>query len=469
MTTELLNQLLDHALDLNIVLNDEYEIIFVNQAATVLLGYNKSALLKTDFFDLIHPDDETSIRKTLDAIAQAPGVNQHTTFRVKHKTKGWRIFEAHSWSNSSENKLRVLFCGHDATNRVVAQQELREKESQLRRAQRVAGIGNWELNLNTSEISASDQYFKLFGLAPRETITLSEIREFTHPEDRDRVREIIRDAQETMGSFDFRYRIVRTDGTVRIFNTKGRTEYYGNEFIMYGYVHDITEQVNREEAVILSKQRLSALAAQQHKIQEEERARLAREVHDVLGQATTALRLDIHWLLQNAPKDDKKYQQRAQQALTQIEETITMVRRIAHELRPGILDHLGIGAAIDWMSEQFSERSSLTFDITNEVEDDLELDPDLATAFFRIFQEAVTNVIKHADAQNVRVLLSRNETDLLLEIEDDGKGICESDLYGSSSLGILNMQERVLPWNGSFSINGKPGAGTLIKVAVPNA
>lgn len=468
MTTDLLNQLLDHALDLNLVLNEKYEIIYANRAAKSMLAFEKQELLGVSFFSLVHNDDRPSVERTINQVLRHREDKQHVTFRLKHKEKGWRIFEAHCWYNSTESRARILFCAHDVTNRVMAQKELIEKEEQLARAQRTANIGNWELNLNTSEITASSQYYRLFGIAPQESISLQAIMQYVHPDDREMVKTVVREAQESMGTINFRHRILRTDGALRHVNVQGKTEYYGDEFIMYGVIQDITEQVEREEMLMASRQRLSDLTAQLHRIQEEERARLAREVHDVLGQATTALRLDIHWIKENGPKDDEQFQQRAGRTLSQIEETIAMVRRISHELRPGILDHLGIGAALEWMSGQYEERTDLTFTVRNDIEDDLEdIEPDLATALFRVFQEAVTNVIRHANANTVNVRLFKDKHDLVLEIEDDGKGICESDLKESSSLGVLNMKERVMPWQGTFTINGNPGTGTLIKVSVP--
>ena len=231
---------------------------------------------------------------------------------------------------------------------------------------------------------------------------------------------------------------------------------------------DITNIVEREIALTESQEQLRQLASQLNRAQEEERSRLAREVHDVLGQATTALRLDIHWLKENGPQENEAFQNRVQKTLDQIEETIGTVRRISHELRPGVLDHFGLGAALEWLAEQYQERSPLNFEVHNHAEAQLEdLDADLATALFRIFQEAITNIIKHAEAKNVVVELDVADEQLVLSVLDDGKGIEDNHVSKSGSLGLLNMRERVLPWHGEVSVRGNAGKGTCVLVKIP--
>lgn len=230
-------------------------------------------------------------------------------------------------------------------------------------------------------------------------------------------------------------------------------------------LHDKTNMVQHAAALRKSRHQLRQLAKRLHEAQEEERTRMAREVHDVLGQAMSVLRMDITWLRDHAPDDDA-YNERMRQALEHVNETIEMVRHISHELRPGVLDHFGLAAALDWQAEQFEQRSGLPCSFSEDVDDE-DLDPDLATALFRIYQEALTNVVRHAEASSVHVALSTEGDDLVLTIQDDGKGIAEEDMQPSDSLGLLNMRERVMPWDGTVAINGTSGRGTTVSVRVP--
>ncbi|MEZ4699410.1 MAG: PAS domain S-box protein [Rhodothermales bacterium] len=231
---------------------------------------------------------------------------------------------------------------------------------------------------------------------------------------------------------------------------------------------DLTSRIRHEEQLQRSHRRLRELAAQLHSAQEEERARIAREVHDVLGQAMTSLRLDIVWLLDHYPVDDPAFSKRANATLKLVEETITTVRRISHELRPGVLDHFGLPTAIEWLCEQHQQRTDIAFTTVDETDGLIDdLDPKLAIALFRIFQEALNNVMKHADAASVRTHLEIVGDSLRVEIADDGRGITPDDIEHATSLGLLNMRERILPWNGTISIAGEPDQGTCITVTVP--
>jgi signal transduction histidine kinase len=157
---------------------------------------------------------------------------------------------------------------------------------------------------------------------------------------------------------------------------------------------------------------------------------------------------------------------RIERSLKLVDETIQAVRRIATELRPGILDDLGLGAAVEWAAEEFQARTGIKCRMS--LPDlDIALDQDSATALFRIFQETLTNVARHADATEVDVMLARSRDDLSLEVHDNGKGISEEKLAEGRSLGILGMRERALLLGGELAISGAPGKGTKVKVRVP--
>jgi signal transduction histidine kinase len=211
---------------------------------------------------------------------------------------------------------------------------------------------------------------------------------------------------------------------------------------------------------------LRALAAHLQSVREEERVRIAREVHDELGQALTGVKYDLAWLARGLPEDLTELREKARGMLSLLDTTIRTIRRIFTELRPSVLDELGLVAAIEWHAQEFQSRTSIECHVSTTLTD-LPLDGELSTALFRICQESLTNVARHADATHVTVRLSADEERLILCVEDNGRGITEQEQTGTTSLGLLGMKERAFLLGGQLSIEGEPGAGTTVTVRMP--
>lgn len=232
-----------------------------------------------------------------------------------------------------------------------------------------------------------------------------------------------------------------------------------------GLGRDITEFKRAEEALRKSHDQLRALAARVQSVREEERTRVAREIHDELGQALTAIKIDLSALRYRLPTDQM---QQAASIITRVDETIQAVRRISTELRPAILDAVGLVAAIEWAADEFAARTGAEFRL-DLPPGDITMDENRATALFRIFQETITNVARHADATEVRVRLEQTDSHLSLEVQDNGRGASEEELSGGGSLGILGMRERARLLGGDLTITGARSAGTIVKVRIPHA
>lgn len=216
---------------------------------------------------------------------------------------------------------------------------------------------------------------------------------------------------------------------------------------------------------------LRALSAHLQSVREAERTRIAREIHDDLGQMLTAVMMDLSWL---EDKLSKPREMTARNALAQkvealsklVGKTMDTVRTIAAELRPGILDELGLKAAIEWQCADFQKRAGVKCHLITELED-VALDRASATAMFRILQESLTNVLRHAKANSVTLTLEEQGNDLVLTIRDDGSGITEADISDPRSLGILGMRERATMCGGTFDIANAEGDGTRVTVRMP--
>jgi len=232
---------------------------------------------------------------------------------------------------------------------------------------------------------------------------------------------------------------------------------------------DITKRRQVEKELVRSQWELRRLSQHLQNIREKEGKRIAREIHDELGQALTALKMDIFYLSKkflNNHKNKRLFTEKTKSMLELIDETICTVQKISAELRPRLLDDLGLVPAIEWYIKDFQERTKI------ECKSDLDfnsvkLDPDCSTAIFRIFQEALTNIARHAEATKVNISLKRINSKLEIQISDNGKGIREDDIYSPNSLGLIGMRERIRPFNGELKLYTPEDGGTTLSVSFP--
>ena len=229
---------------------------------------------------------------------------------------------------------------------------------------------------------------------------------------------------------------------------------------------DITERKRTEEELKSSRQQLRDLSTRLQTILEEERTRISREIHDELGQQLTILKMELAWLKKQLPREEKLLRQRTQSMAKLVDATIQGVRRISTEMRPVVLDDLGLTAAMEWQVEEFKNRTGLRCQFTAWPEE-VTLDRDRSTTVFRIFQETLTNIVRHAHADEIQVRLEKAEDHLCLEVRDNGRGITEGQIANSKSLGLLGIRERALLWGGTVGIHGTPGKGTTLCVKIP--
>jgi len=230
---------------------------------------------------------------------------------------------------------------------------------------------------------------------------------------------------------------------------------------------DITERKRGEQSLILQKEQLRALAERLQWVREEDRKRVARDLHDQIGQILTAIKMDLTWMTRHLPESETGVLARLAESVQSINDGVKAVRAICSGLRPGVLDDLGLAAAIEWQAGEFASRNDVRCQVSVPPVD-LHMDGDRATAAFRIFQECLTNVVRHAQAKSVSVSLCQEDENILLVVQDDGVGFRESDLSNSlGSLGLLGMKERAQFCGGDVQISSSPGNGTTVTVRVP--
>jgi len=225
------------------------------------------------------------------------------------------------------------------------------------------------------------------------------------------------------------------------------------------------ENQKAQEKLRRSHDQLRALTGHLQFVREKERTRIAREVHDELGQALTGLKLDLSWL-SGRITGERTLQRKVKAMSAHIDTTIQAVRRIATELRPGVLDSLGLAAAIEWQTTDFQERTGIQCSVEIDVKEAIS-DREFSTMCFRIFQETLTNIVRHAKATHVDVRLAQVDHELILTVRDNGRGISEREVVNARSIGLIGMRERVAQVGGQVFFFGLPTRGTTVTMRVP--
>lgn len=229
---------------------------------------------------------------------------------------------------------------------------------------------------------------------------------------------------------------------------------------------DVTERKEAEFELKVSREQMRRLANHLENAREEERKKIAFEIHDELGYALTAIKLDIAWLAKKMADFDDSYLQRIKSMSELTETTLNKVRSISTQLRPSVLDHFGISAAIDWAAKEFQKRTAVRCKVIIYPED-IRLDENVSIAVFRIFQEALTNITRHANASRVDVSFTNNNGIIELQVKDNGKGIAKKQIDALKSLGLVGMREKAKNLGGTLDISGRKGTGTTVTLTIP--
>ncbi len=231
-------------------------------------------------------------------------------------------------------------------------------------------------------------------------------------------------------------------------------------------IRDVTERKRAEDAIKKSEEQLRHLTAHIQRATEMERTNIAREIHDELGQALTVLKIDLAWIRKRLQDDQAPLREKLDAMGKIIDRTIATMKRISTDLRPGLLDDLGLAAAIEWQTEEFQKRTGIQCSLAIEPKE-ISFDRERNTALFRIFQETLTNVARHAGATEVRIDLRAADGIVELRVSDNGRGIRREEIESPQSFGLMGLRERAIMWGGETIIEGVPGGGTTVSVRLP--
>jgi signal transduction histidine kinase len=443
------------------------------------LGWSLEDARRTDILSETYPDPELR-REVVEFMQKAEGRWKD----FKTRTRDGRFIDT-SWVRVAlSNGTRIGF-GLDLSERKRLERGIKTTEALLAEGEKLSHAGSWALNLASGKIFWSPEVFRIFGFEPGlEAPSHPLFRELLRPadwsaaestipaEDRSAVQNNFNRAVAERSGFENDHRIVRPDGSVRDIHVVGYPVFSeSDELLEYvGVLMDVTEQRRADALLRRSHEELRALSERLRAVREDESTRMAREVHDEVGQALTALQMDVAWLAKklgaSGARKSESFAAKLRSMAESIDQTIAAVQRIATELRPGVLDELGLEAATEWYVREFEKRTGIACRIRSNL-GAASVDSERATAVFRILQEALTNVARHAGATRVQVQLTADPKQLLLEVRDNGGGIVEDRVADSRSLGLVGMRERARFLSGDVSIRGDPNHGTLVTVAIP--
>lgn len=450
-------------------------IVLWTRGAEQLYGFSKTEALgrvSHELFQTEFPEGKARVDEMLHSVGQWEGELVHCA------RSGVRLVimsQQTIYRDATGSPIRILEVNADITERRRVEQSLQESRAQF------AGIIDSAMDAIISVDES--QRVVLFNAAAERIFCCEASKALGQPLDRfipAQLRPAHREHVRAFGATGATSRAMgklkhltalRADGIeFPIEASISQTEVGGGK-LFTAIVRDTTERKAAEDALSRSEERLRGLATRLQQAREEEAMRISRELHDQLGRCLTAIKMDIHGIEHELPGS---FPERRFSALVEkvkrmnqtIDETVQTVRRISAELRPGVLDDLGLAAAIEWQATDFEARSGVRCAVRLPAKD-VGVSRDQATALFRVFQESLTNVARHAQATKLWVNLTDEEDAVVLEVEDNGVGISPSRLAERQSLGLLGMRERVAVFGGEIEFAGVPGQGTTVVVRMP--
>lgn len=346
--------------------------------------------------------------------------------------------------------------------------DLRASEASLAEAQRMAHLGSWIFEPLSGEMQWSTETYAILGFKPDEDPDYINFLCRIHPEDRQWIKDGIEKSIQSGEEFNAEHRIIKYEGSICWVQTICRVGQDNRTTVLRGTMMDITDNKDTLDELKRSQELLRELTAHKDRIKEEERKRIAREIHDELGQTLLALRIDVSMLESRTNNSHPRLNARAKEALHYIDSTVKTIRTIINNLRPAVLD-LGLVPAIEWQVAEFRRRTGIACNLMIDSSTEFAVDNAISTTLFRILQESLTNVIRHANASQVSIKLYKEKDTLVIKITDNGIGIHQETLKAANAFGLVGIEERIISLNGAFSIESPPGEGTTLTILIPAA
>jgi PAS domain S-box-containing protein len=465
----------------NLALNSPdfiYVIDLVHQKAIYsnseeMFGYNQTELNHYGFLkSLVYFEDKEAAHENWLQLLNGETGSVELRLRKKNGTWEWVNCRYNALSFDAQgNPLQSLLTTSVITERKLAEELLQKYADDLNDLYQNAPCGYHSIDSDGFFVRINDTELKWLGYSRGELIGNLKISDLITSAEREHFNRQFSLLKTRGWIKDFETEITCKDGSLFpiLLNAAAVKDQNGNFIIGHITIYDITERKLADNTIKASHEQMQALSAYLLSVREEERTRIAREIHDELGQALTILKFDISALGKKLSEDQHELLEKVWAMSAMIDNTTNSIRRICADLRPAILD-FGLTAAIEWLTTEFQKMTGIKCHIdvkTAGVTLDIALSEELSTSIFRICQEALTNVARHADATSVSIVLEKKYDKLVLNISDNGKGIESAEPSKSHSFGVLGIKERTRLLGGEISIQGNSKTGTQLKLVVP--
>ncbi len=459
--------LFERSLSYVYVHNFKGQFIDANPAALKALGYTRKEMTPLNFASLLDKGQLPRAFKSLQEIIRTGHQKKPDEYKLKRKDGRFIWVETEGSLIYKDGKpFAVQGIARDITAKKMGEKALRESEEKFRTLAEKSPNMIF-INREGRIVYANKRCEEMMGYARKEFYSPDfEFFRLIAPEYLEKIKSFYSKHKKGKDVRPYEYALITKDGErIEAILTSRLINYEGEKAIL-GIITDITELKRAEEVIRESREQLRKLATHIQSVREEERTAVAREIHDELGQALTAIKMDLSWLDKKIPKEYRPLFKKTKEMSELVDSTIQTVQRISAELRPGLLDDIGLLAAVEWQAEDFQKRTGISCDLSVSSQD-ITLDQDRSTALFRIFQETLTNISRHAYASRVRVNLTMKDNTLELKVKDNGRGIIEEKISNPKSLGLMGIQERVHSLDGKINIRGIPNKGTTVTVSIP--
>lgn len=435
-----------------------------NRNFELVSGYTNQEVSEMHPLDFFEEDEKMLMKNKIENVFQKGEDDVEAFFLNKSKQKIPYYFNGYRVEFNNNDYL--IGMGLDITVRKEIERELKESESKYRLLFNKSPIASWTLSIPSyTIIDVNDAAIKNYGYSREEFLGMN-ARKLRPAEDLVRFEEEVVSGEWAKQTSTGKWRHLKKDGEQIMVEVITYDFSHGNEQVRLVLANDVTDREKAEEAIKQSRSELRKLSNYLQTVREEERTGIAREIHDELGQQLTGLKMDSYWILKKLNSEDDSLRERLDGMISLIDDTIKTVRRIASQLRPGILDDLGLIAALEWQTQEFEKRTGVKANLVVAIHD---FDPsdDLSTTIFRVYQEALTNITRYAVATKVEALIEENEGCINLSIKDNGIGFDVGEAKIKNSLGLLGMKERAILFGGELHVTSEIQKGTCITLKIP--
>ncbi len=460
-----LENLFDWASDGIFIFDDGGNYVDVNPRGCQMLGYSREEIAKQNITDTVLLENE-SLPIQFERLRRGETVITERKLIKKDRSIIQTEISARALPNGN-----IQAIVRDITERKIIEDKLKQQEEILLETGSMAMVGGWEFDVATLKGTWTPEVAKIHDLDPNNETNVEIGLSFYKDEDRKKIETAIENAIRNKIPYDIELELVSAKGIHKWVRTIGKPICEAGKVIkLRGAFQDITKYKLLEQDILRSREQYRALSSHLQTVREEERTHIAREMHDELGQILTSLKMNMSLMRREVESkagliEPQEIVNEINSMNTLIDNAVRSVRKLITELRPELLDKLGLIAALEWFIQEFAKRTKIECEFLTEVEH-LKLNPEKELAVFRIVQESLTNAAKYSGADKINVSIKKTDENIFVEINDNGKGISEVELKGTKSYGLLGMRERANIIGAELYITGQPQKGTTIKLRI---